>query len=140
MAERLIRLFWPAPRKKERLPEEIARNRARFQAAGELAGEIRKTDFPYPITRIVLFGGVARNKDRADSDIDLAIVFGNLGYRIPIEIEKKLDFLAREMAQEKFGEFRTLPFHLTVLTETMYQMYKETSAVIKAIHQDGIEL
>ena len=142
MLERFLRR-----RKEERTSEEIERNQKRRRAAARLADEIRQCgqEFPYPIIKIILFGGVAKKADRSDSDIDIAVVFDGV-YHLDqsaggVKSEEWLNRIANWVAREEFGnDFRILPFHVTCVGRGLFESLKNLSVVIKAIHQDGIDL
>jgi predicted nucleotidyltransferase len=133
------------PQEKTRTPEEAQRTTFRRNAATALATRIREhqdTLVRRP-TRIILFGSVALGNDRLNSDTDVAVIVeGETGLKPSEEmaLEKKIKELAREVAEERFGPFEILPFHLACASQGTFDRWREDSAVISRIHRDGIDL
>ena|SRR3989344_4227258 len=61
--------------------------------------------FEGAVSRIILYGSVARGEQKPDSDVDIAIIFPDEVHAFPLDLEGKPEFVAniRECAQEQAG-------------------------------------
>mgnify|MGYP001567903056 CR=1 FL=1 len=110
--------------------------------AKELGSLIREGGYAYPIYKVLLFGSVATGDCRVDSDIDMAVIFDCLwsdcGEAWLDQVSGELDKIVWKRYAKLYERCDRIPFHFTLMARNRFENGNGQSAVITAIHEDGI--